>query len=121
MENENILNLIPAFESIKHTDEAGKAFWKARDLSNILGYLEYRNFKPIIEKAMEVCRNNANSIADHFVELNEMVELGSGAFRTIGVDLTTINYHLKQIFESGELDEKATIGKIPIVQMEGEI
>jgi len=38
-----------------------------------------------------------------------------------GVDLTTINYHLKQIFESGELDEKATIGKIPIVQMEGGI
>ena len=36
-----------------------------------------------------------------------------------GVDITTINYHLKQIIESGELDEKSTIGKIPIVQLVG--
>jgi hypothetical protein len=31
----------------------------------------------------------------------------------------TVNYHLKEIFESGELDEKSTIRKIRIVQNEG--
>ena len=37
-----------------------------------------------------------------------------------GVDTRTINYHLSQIYESGELKEEATIRKIGIVQMEGE-
>ena len=37
-----------------------------------------------------------------------------------GVDVRTVNYHLAQIFESGELKESATIRKIGIVQMEGD-
>jgi len=36
-----------------------------------------------------------------------------------GVDVTTINEHLKNIYKSHELEEKATIGKFPIVQKEG--
>ena len=35
------------------------------------------------------------------------------------VDVSTINYHLGNIFETGELKEEATIRKIPIVQLEG--
>ncbi|WP_297442271.1 virulence RhuM family protein [Sulfurimonas sp.] len=36
-----------------------------------------------------------------------------------GVDVSTINEHLKNIYKSHELEEEATIGKFPIVQMEG--
>src|SRR3990172_4410790 len=36
-----------------------------------------------------------------------------------GVEVNTINYHLKEIFNSKELDEKTTIRKIRIVQKEG--
>lgn len=36
-----------------------------------------------------------------------------------GVDVSTINEHLKNIYKSGELEEEATIGKFPIVQREG--
>ena len=36
-----------------------------------------------------------------------------------GVEVNTINYHLKEIFTSGELNEKATIRKIRTVQTEG--
>jgi hypothetical protein len=36
-----------------------------------------------------------------------------------GVDVSTINYHLGDIYETGELKEDATIRKFPIVQMEG--
>ena len=36
-----------------------------------------------------------------------------------GVDVSTINEHLKNIFKSNELEEDATIGKFPIVQTEG--
>ena len=35
------------------------------------------------------------------------------------VEVNTINYHLREIFESGELKEKTTIRKIRIVQNEG--
>ena len=36
-----------------------------------------------------------------------------------GVEVPTINYHLKEIYKSGELSEAATIRKIRIVQEEG--
>ena len=36
-----------------------------------------------------------------------------------GVDVTTINEHLKNIYKSHELEEEATIGNFPIVQTEG--
>jgi hypothetical protein len=36
-----------------------------------------------------------------------------------GVDVSTINEHLKNIYKSHELDENSTIGKFPIVQNEG--
>ena len=37
-----------------------------------------------------------------------------------GVDVRTVNYHLGQIYETGELHREATIRKIGIVQNEGE-
>lgn len=37
-----------------------------------------------------------------------------------GVDVRTINYHLGQIYESGELTKEATIRKFGIVQSEGD-
>jgi hypothetical protein len=36
-----------------------------------------------------------------------------------GVEVNTINYHLKEVFGSGELSAEATIRKIRIVQTEG--
>jgi hypothetical protein len=37
-----------------------------------------------------------------------------------GVEVHTINYHLKEIYTSGELQEQATVRKFRIVQKEGE-
>lgn len=37
-----------------------------------------------------------------------------------GVDISTINEHLKNIYKTNELEEKSTIGKFPIVQQEGD-
>jgi hypothetical protein len=36
-----------------------------------------------------------------------------------GVEVNTINYHIKEIFKSGELEESSTVRKIRIVQNEG--
>lgn len=35
------------------------------------------------------------------------------------VDVSTVNYHLREIYTSGELTEEATIGIFPIVRQEG--
>lgn len=69
------------FEQIRQTDENGNEFWSARDLSKVLEYAEYRNFKPVIDKAKEACKNSGQAIENHFVDFHEMVKIGSGAER----------------------------------------
>jgi DNA-damage-inducible protein D len=69
------------FESIRKVNRHGQDFWSARELGKILGYLEYRNFLPVIAKAKEACQNSGQRIEDHFVDIHEMVAIGSGAAR----------------------------------------
>lgn len=71
------------FESIKHIDENGIEYWTSRNLWKILEYNEYRNFLPVIEKAKIACKNSGQNIEDHFVDINEMVTIGSGAEREL--------------------------------------
>jgi DNA-damage-inducible protein D len=71
------------FEQIRREDENGNEYWTARDLSKILEYLEYRNFKPVIQKAKEACRNSDHAESDHFVDMHDMVSLGLGSKRNV--------------------------------------
>lgn len=71
------------FESIKYIDENGIEYWTSRSLWKILEYNEYRNFLPVVEKAKIACKNSGQNIEDHFVEINEMVAIGSGAERPV--------------------------------------
>ncbi len=71
------------FESIKHIDENGTEYWTSRSLWKILEYNEYRNFLPVIEKAKIACKNSGQNTEDHFVDINEMVTIGSGAARPV--------------------------------------
>lgn len=41
-------------EQIKKSDDNGNEFWSARDLAKVLEYMEYRNFKPAIERASTI-------------------------------------------------------------------
>jgi len=82
MMSENIYNTKQtAFEQIKHTDKNGNEHWTARDLSNVIKYSEYRHFKTVIEKAKKSCLNSYYDVNDHFEDILEMVEIGSGAKR----------------------------------------
>lgn len=69
------------FESIKKLGSDGTEFWMARLLGKILDYAEYRNFLPVIEKARNACANSGQPVGNHFVEMHEMVSIGSGAER----------------------------------------
>lgn len=35
------------FESIRHTDEKGDEYWRARELACAIGYKDYRNSKAL--------------------------------------------------------------------------
>lgn len=70
------------FETIKRIDQNGKEYWSSRDLAKVLEYADYRNFLTVIEKAKTACENSGEVIHSHFVEANEMVQIGSGAERS---------------------------------------
>lgn len=71
------------FEAIRKSDEAGREYWSARNLGPLLDYKEWRNFYKVIAKAIISCEASGHPSADHFVETNKMVELGSGASRNL--------------------------------------
>lgn len=71
------------FESIKHFDENGIEYWTSRSLAQVLEYADYRNFITVVGKAKLACENSGQKIEDHFVDINEMVAIGSGAERHI--------------------------------------
>jgi DNA-damage-inducible protein D len=71
------------FERIKRINEAGNEYWSSRDFSQILGYSDYRNFEQVIKKAKKACFNSGHRIEDHFVDITEMVDIGSGAQRPV--------------------------------------
>jgi DNA-damage-inducible protein D len=71
------------FEQIRKIDENGQEYWNARDFAKALDYSDYRNFLSVVNKAKESCKNSSQVLVEHFVEVNEMVLLGSGAERQI--------------------------------------
>ena len=71
------------FENIKHVDENGGEYWKARELAKILEYSEFRKFNNTINKAIEACKNSNQDIDNHFAQVSEMVEIGSNAKRQL--------------------------------------
>src|SRR6266850_3792996 len=83
MSNEPSITPSNAFERIKRINERGGEFWSARELARVLDYSDFRNFVGVINKARKACANSNRAVADHFVDITEMVGIGSGALRPI--------------------------------------
>lgn len=88
MKTEEIKELFSKFESIV-CDYNGVECWSARELYKLLGYIEWRNFLTIVQKAKNACENAGMCIKDHFVNVNKMVDLGSGSKRSVDNILLT--------------------------------
>lgn len=82
MESNEIQKRKLVFDDYAH-EEGGVEFWFARDLMRPLGYAEWRNFEKAIKRAMASMDAAKTPVEDHFVEVNKMVSLGSGATRTV--------------------------------------
>jgi DNA-damage-inducible protein D len=93
------------FEEIKHINEYEEEFWNARELQSVLDYTEWRNFKSVIDKAKEACFNSENEVSDHFVDINKMVQIGSGTERVIE-DIMLSRYACYLIVQNGNPKKK---------------
>lgn len=101
MEIELIHSLTGDFESFAYRTDEGIEFWFARDLQQLLGYSEWRNFHNVIFKAKTACEISGEVIENHFVDINKMVEIGSGAQKDIQ-DIILTRYACYLIAQNGD-------------------
>jgi DNA-damage-inducible protein D len=100
MKKEIVTRLHRNFEDRAHQQD-GVEYWNARELQELLGYMEWRNFLLVVDKARIACRNAGQPDTDHFVDVNKMVDIGSGTSREIN-DLALTRYACYLIAQNGD-------------------
>ena len=101
MKTELIHQLTDSFEAHAQRTEGGTEFWLARDLQRLLGYAEWRNFGTVVSRAKTACELSDHAVSDHFVDVNKMVDLGSGSQREVD-DIMLTRYACYLIAQNGD-------------------
>ncbi|MBC7368414.1 MAG: hypothetical protein H7343_16655 [Undibacterium sp.] len=84
MDTHQVQQLTATFEGHAQQTENGVEYWLARDLQQLLGYAEWRNFnQTVISKAKTACEVSGHAVSDHFVDVNKMVSIGSDTKREV--------------------------------------
>lgn len=100
MKTEGIKELFERFESIVRLYD-GVECWSARDLCTVLGYVQWRNFEQIVDKAKSACESAGEPVADHFADISKMVSLGSRSEREVD-DYMLTRYACYLIAQNGD-------------------
>lgn len=80
---QNVPELQSPFDQLCEVDADGKEWWNSRKLARVMGYGKYWNFERVIAKAQAWISQKGYHLGDHFLEITEMAELGSGAVREV--------------------------------------
>lgn len=93
-------------ELLEKFEQASRAFdgiecWSARELRDILGYSQWRNFKNAIEKAKESCTNAGEEVTSHFADVTTRIEIANGAGREFD-DVMLTRYACYLIAQNGD-------------------
>lgn len=100
MKKELITELFQKFEQACQ-EYNGIECWSARELQEIFNYTEWRNFLKVVEKAKTACKTAGDADSNHFVDINKMVQLGSGVQREIQ-DIALTRYACYLIAQNGD-------------------
>lgn len=100
MKKELISELFLKFEEACY-DLDGLECWSARELQEVFGYKDWRNFAKTIDKASKSCENSGERVDDHFVGITKMVKLGSGSEREIE-DIALTRYACYLVAQNGD-------------------
>src|SRR6185437_6883116 len=100
MEKETISKLTKTFEECAYQQDAVE-FWLARELQELLGYTEWRNFLNAIDRAKESCKGTGEMISDHFVDVMKTIPMPKGATKDVP-DIMLTRYACYLIAQNGD-------------------
>jgi len=105
MKKELINALFVQFEQACYNYK-GIECWSARELQQILGYTEWRNFLKVIDKAKDACINAGEDLKHHFVDVNKMINLAKTAKREVD-DIALTRYACYLVAQNGDASKQA--------------
>lgn len=101
MKTEVIQALLDTFEARAQRIDSGTEYWLARDLQQLLGYSEWRNFHIVIAKAKTASEVSGHPVSDHFVDVNKTIRMPKGAEKAV-TDIMLTRYACYLIAQNGD-------------------
>lgn len=100
MQKETITKLNKTFEEYAY-EQDGVEYWLARELQELLGYTDWRNFLNAVDKARQSCETGEQQAVDHFVDINKTIPMPKGAEKEIP-DIMLTRYACYLIAQNGD-------------------
>jgi DNA-damage-inducible protein D len=100
MKKERIQELLLRFENACY-DYNGIECWSARELQEVFGYSQWRNFLNAIEKAKKSCENAGENIDERFADVSKTIPMPNGAEKQID-DIALTRYACYLIAQNGD-------------------